>query len=382
MATNKLYQIYVRDQYFNRVAEIDDFQSLEIKPTFNLVGAWQMVLPTDCPAAYELVKPQAGIIVVRNGVTLFSGPSNQRQRKWTMDDDSLTISGYDDMIFLQNHLSYPTPLGPPFPNDYDIRTGAAETIMKAYINANIGSSASSFRKMPVTTDADQGRGKSVTGRGRFQTLLDLCGSIALQGGDLGFKMIQVGNGLQFQVYQPADKTASVIFSPLLGNLLDFNYTESNPSANVVIAGGTGTGANRAFSWKDDSPSIANYGRYELFIDKRDTSDPTELANAVNEELSNSASQYNLEITPIDTDSIQFARDYNLGDKVTIVLPQPNGADSEIIQDVVRQVTINITPDGELITPTIGSADSLSRSTVGVFKQMKKMDKRITNLERV
>lgn len=405
-----VYKIYVRDQYLNKVAEIDDFQSLEIRPTFNLVGAWQLTMAANCQAAVEIVKPKAGIIVIRNGVTIFSGPANQRQRKWTMDNDVLTISGYDDMILLQNHLVYPTPLGPPFTDDYDVRTGSAETIMKAYVNANIGSNASSFRKMNLTTDADEGRGNSITGRGRFQTLLDLCGSIALQGGDLGFKVVQVGNALQFQVYQPTDKTQSVIFSPLIGNLLDFEYTETNPTANVVIAGGGGVGASRSIAASTDNNSVATYGRYELFLDKRDTTDQTELNNAITEQLANDANQYNLAITPIDTDAIQFGRDYNLGDKVSVVLTKQDEKISTetlyyylsvyqtatqdvqkieqiesvltVIQDVVRQITINITPDGESITPSIGSADSLSRSIIGIFRQIKKINKRVTNLERV
>lgn len=410
MAPNNLYKIYVRDQYFNRAAEIDDYQQLQLNPQFNVVGTWQLTMPYNTPAAELLTQLKAGIIVVRNGVTIFSGPVNQKNRKWTMDGDTLTVSGYDDMILLQNHLVYPTPLGPPFTNDYDVRTGPAETIMKGFVDANIGSNASSFRKMNITTEVDQARGVNITGRGRFQTLLDLCASLALQGGDLGFRVVQVGNTLQFQVYQPTDKTKSVIFSPLLGNLSDFEYTETNPTANVVIAGGGGVGAQRTINWWQDSDSMANYGRYELFLDKRDTTDETELINACQEELANDASQFNLGITPIDTESIRFSQDYNLGDKVSVVLTKQDElidietiyyfisvyqtvpVDIEriqqiqnilsVIQDVVRQITIHITPDGELIQPTVGSTDSLGRSILGIFKKIKQLNKRISNLERV
>lgn len=402
--------MYVRDRYFNRVAEIENFQSLTLKPTFNLVGAWTLVLPTNCPAVFEIVKPQAGIIVVRDGITIFSGPVSQKERKWSKDDDVLTINGYDDNIFLQYFLAYPTQVGPPYNADYDVRTGPAETIMKQYVDANIGSGAQSNRKLNITIEPDQARGSTVTGRARFNTLLDQCGTLALAGGDMGFKLIQNEDSLQFQVYQPTDKTKSVIFSPLLGNLIDFDYTETSPQANYIIAGGTGTGASRTTQENGDSESISNYGRIEEFLDQRDTTDPTQLQQAISTELSQKANQTNLNITPVDTDAIQFNRDYNLGDKVTVILTQPDtmveieefiyyvsafqsGAYSvekvkeiqsvsDVITDVVRQLTITIDQNGETINPTIGSPDALTRSGLSIFSKMKKMNRRLINLERV
>lgn len=381
------YQIYVRDINFNKVAEIDDFQELIIKPTFNLVGMWTLTLPAASNAAYYLVQPQAGIIVVRNGLTIFSGPANQRTRKWTATDDVLTINGFDDNYFLQRFLALPVPAGPPYTTDYDVRTGPAETIIKQYINYNIGANASGNRQINITTDADLARGTNITGRARFQDLLTLSSTLALQGGDLGFKVVQVGNGLQFQVFQPTDKTNNVIFSPMLGNLLDFEYMDTNPTGNYFIAGGTGTGASRTTSEGGDPNSISIYGRYESFIDKRDTTATTELQQAIEEAIESDAIQTNLTITPIDTDSMQFGRDYNLGDQVSVVLTQPNDAQGDqaelqVIQDVVRQLIITINPDGELVQPSIGTPDNLSRSILGVFRQMKKIDKRLNNLERV
>lgn len=381
------YKLYVRDQYFNKVAEIEDFQKLEMTARFNAVGAWILELPTNCDAAREIVKPKAGIIVVRDGETLFSGPVNIRNRKWNIQDDTLTISGYDDNIWLNRFLAYPVPGGPPYSSqDYDVRTGKAETIMKAYVNANIGASAQANRKIDITTDVDSGLGTTITGRARFQTLLDLCSSLALSGGDLGFRVVQYNKALQFQVYQPIDSTQSVIFSPMLGNLLDFEYTDTDPETNYAIAGGTGEGKARVFTEKGDSNSISTYGRSESFLDKRDTTDTTELSQGVTEELAQKANQTSLTITPVDTDGVAFGRDYNLGDKVSVVITQPNndgGQDAlDVIQDVVRELKITTDGNGELISPMIGTPDSISHPILGIFSKMKKINKRISNLERV
>jgi hypothetical protein len=380
------YKLYVRDQNFNRVAEIDDYSKLEIVLNFNMIGTWQLELPSNSNAAYELIKPQAGIIVLRNGQTLFSGPTKIVNRKWNKSGDKITVSGFDDNIFLQRSLAYPVTSGPPYTAQaYDVRTGKAETIMKAYLNANIGSGAQSNRKINITTDTDLGLGLTVTGRARFQTLMELFGGLALAGGDMGFKVVQSNNALLFTTYIPSDKTSTVIFSPLLGNLIDFEYTLTAPDENYVIAGGTGEGTARIFAEQGDSDSISVYGRMEHFIDSRDVSSTSELLQSVQNELVQMAEQTALSITPIETNAIQFGRDYNLGDKVTVVITQENDSGGQdiiqTIQDVIREVKFTIDKDGEVVSPFVGTPDTLSHNSINIFSKMKKMDKRIKNIER-
>jgi hypothetical protein len=402
------YQLYVRDSNFNRVAEIDDYTKLDIILNFNAIGTWSLELPSNTDAAIELSQPNAGLIVIRNGKTLFSGPATARNRKWSIDSDVLTITGVDDNVFLQRFLAY--PCNPPYTQtDYDVRTGSAESIMKQYVDANIGENALSNRKINITNEVDRGQGSTITGRARFQTLMDLFSNLAISGGDIGFKVVQVGNGLQFQVYVPQDYTKSVIFSPMLGNLFDFEYNDTDPDVNYVISGGTGEGTARIFVEQGDNTSIANYGRREEFLDKRDTSDTIEITQSIIEELTQKANQTSLSITPADTDSIAFGRDYNLGDKVSVVLTRPNVIVTEeilniflslyqtesfeiikernfnekllTIKDVVRQIKITISRDGEVVSPLVGTPDSLAHPILGIFSKMKKMSKRLSNLER-
>jgi hypothetical protein len=404
------YTLYVRDQYLNRVAEIENYQSLALKPQFNLVGTWVLTLPMNSSAAFELVKPKSGIIVVRDGITILSGPVMQMQRKWSKDEDTLTINGYDDNVVLQRFIALPTQIGPPYNADYDVRTGSAETVMKQYVDANIGSGSQSNRKQNITIETDQARGATVTGNARFNTLLDLCGTLALAGGGLGFRVVQNGSAMQFQVYQPIDKTTSVIFSPLLGNLIDFDYTETSPQANYILAGGTGQGVDRTTYESGDSTSIATYGRIEEFLDQRNTMDTTQLQQAVDAELSQKAFQTNLSMTAVDTEGMAFIHDYYLGDKVTAVLTQPDTfietdelnsfislyqtesitieklkeiqTVSNVITDVIREVVITIDQNGETINPVIGSPDSTVRPGLNIFSKIKQINKRLINLERV
>jgi hypothetical protein len=404
-----MYHVYLRDENFNKVGEITDFEKLELIPRFNAVGSFTLDIATDTFSARELIKNHSGIIVKKDGQTIFSGTVTSRYRTFDKDNgDKITFGGLDDMLHLSRTLAYPETNGLFSTQAYDVRTGPAETIMKQYVDYNAGPNAASGRQW-LSIQPDAGLGTTITGRARFDNLLDLLASIALQGGGLGFNVIQVDNELQFQVFQPADKTKSAFFSPILGNISSFDYKNEDPTANLVIVGGSGEGAARILDWKADNNSIVQYWRREVFVDRRDTTDSTELTNAMNEELTNQAEKNSFSFVPIDTPQLSFGKDYNLGDKVSIVITQPNElieketlnyfisfyqTDSietkkvrqiqeklDVIQDVVREVKITLDNNGETISPTVGSDDSLSKNTTKIIDQMKKLKRRVSNLER-
>ncbi|MBT2727833.1 siphovirus ReqiPepy6 Gp37-like family protein [Bacillus sp. ISL-75] len=404
-----MYTIYIRDSNFKRIGEITDYNKLELLPRFNALGSFVLDLPTDCAASRELIKNKAGIIVKKDGQPIFSGTVSSRKRSFSKNADTMTLAGKDDMAYLAKRLAYPVPSADFYLSDYDVRTGKAETIMKQFVDMNAGPSAPIVSRKVFALEVDKGLGNTVTGRGRFHTLLDLLTSIALTGGGLGFRVVQVDDSLQFQVYQPSDKTRSAFFSPLLGNLASFEYSNDNPEANLVIVGGGGEGKDRIIRYKQDNTSIVKYGRCETFIDKRDTSDVTELDQSIDEELINNAEQNSFSFLPIDTPQLAFNRDYGLGDKVSIVLTQPNEIVTketlnyfisfyqtaseetvrirkiqeklDVIQDVVREVKISITPDGDSIAPVVGTSDSNNNAILGIFNKMKKITRRLSNLER-
>ncbi|MBT2722320.1 siphovirus ReqiPepy6 Gp37-like family protein [Bacillus sp. ISL-46] len=401
-----MYNIYIRDSNFKRIGEITDFNKLDLIPRFNAVGSFVLDLPTDCAATRELIKNKAGIIVKKDGQPVFSGTISSRKRSFSKDADTMTLAGKDDMAYLAKRLAYPVPSADFYLSDYDVRTGKAETIMKQFVDVNAGPSAPIESRRVFTLEADKGLGNTITGRARFHSLLELLTSLS---GGLGFRVIQVEDSLQFQVYQPSDKTRSAFFSPLLGNLSSFEYSNDNPEANLVIVGGGGEGKDRIIRYKQDNTSIVKYGRSETFIDKRDTSDVTELDQSIDEEMINNAEQNSFSFLPIDTPQLAFIRDYGLGDKVSIVLTQPNEIITkeilnyylsfyqsvseenvrvrkiqeklDVIQDIVREVKITITPEGDSINPVVGTSDSNNNAILGIFEKMKKITKRLSNLER-
>lgn len=403
-----MYEIYMRDSQLRRIGQVTDYTKLDLLPRFNAVGSFVLDIPTDSAAARELIKPQYGIIVRKNGNTVMSGTVAGRNRAFNGPSDTLSLVGKDDNRFLEGRRVYPVPSGNFSLADYDVRTGKAETVMKQYVDYNAGLNALPERRI-LTLEADKGLGLTVTGRGRFHTLLELLTTLALKGGGLGFRVVQGDNSLEFQVYQPTDKTKSAFFSPLLSNLASFDYSHEDPTANFIIVGGGGEGKDRILLQKSDNYSIAQYGRWESFKDQRDTSDIAELNQSLDEELLNGKEQSSFSFTPVDTPQLSYGTHYGLGDKVSIVLTQPNEVidvetfhffissyqtvpvDIErvrkiqeklsVIQDIVREVKISITPNGESIVPLVGTEESRDPQAPKFFKDMQRMNKKINHLER-
>lgn len=297
-------------------------------------------------------------------------------RKWDRNQNILIASGPDDLIYLEDLLAYPVPGGPPYTSQaYDVRSGAAETVMKAYVDFNAGPNAKPERQVSgLIIETDSALGESVTGRARFGELLELMQSLAIQGGGLGFRIVD----MEFQIYQPNNKTSSIILSPDLGNLEAFSYRAKAAKGNYVICGGGGEGTARTFAEKGDSASIVRYGgRIEIFWDRRDTTDVAELNAQIDEELAKKAESTSLAITPIDIENMVFFEDYNLGDQVTVKV------DGEAIQDVIREAQIKVIGGRESVKPVVSSKGvQLSEPLVALYEQRRDLEQRISNLERV
>lgn len=369
--------LYARDTALRRTGQIEDFRKIEMPLRFNRTSTWLLELDGASDAVSLLGKTD-GLIVERDGVTLLSGPVTARERTSQGGRSTVVVSGVDDTVWLERRLALPVPSGPPYTAaEYDDRTAVAETVLRHFVDRNLGPAAVTARRLPyLTLPADLGRGLSVRGRGRFHTLLELLQPLALAGGDLGFRIVQVGGGLEFRVYVPADRTATAVFSEELGNLAGYSYRQGTPPADYVYVGGAGEGTARAFVEGGTQADIDVYGRIELFKDRRDAPDTPTLEQARLEALEESQVPTALSITPIDTAAVAFGVDYNLGDRVTVVV------EGEQIQDVVREVVLTLVPDrGEQVAPVVGTPGATSPKVLPLFARQERLDRRVSQQER-
>lgn len=382
---NPEWTVYVRDERLNIQGQVDDYQALEFIHRWRDVGAFTLDINRDSRHAVDLTTPGWGIVVRCGLDTVFSGPVLGRKHKYDGKRYGIQLTGVDDNIWLRRRLVSPAPSssGPTYSgSDYDVMTSHASAVLLHYVDVNLGqASVSARRKAFLQVDGDPGVGAQVTGRGRWQYLLPLLQELAVAGGsDIGFRVVQSIDVvalpiLKFQVYRAVDRTESVKFSSDLGNLAAFEYMSESPEANYVYVGGQGEGTARTIVERQDPDSIATWERIEgEFIDRRDTASAGELAQAGDDALVQGQEKTSMSITPIDTPQQTYGTDYNLGDIVAIEWEEGS------IQDAIREVKINLTPQGpQTVTPSVGN---VSPSDIrGFFRAFRRLRTDIINLKR-
>ncbi|MFC3453992.1 siphovirus ReqiPepy6 Gp37-like family protein [Amycolatopsis speibonae] len=385
------WKIYVRDKDNSRVGELDDYTEAKLAPVYNDVGSWSLTLSRKSLQAANLTTPGAGIIVTRDDEgpeqVVFSGPALSWEHRWDLAVNHVAISGSTDDVCLLSRLVSPSPgqSTPPYDTQaVDVRTGVASTVIRQYVNVNLGPGAvPARRKSDLTLSGDPVIGASVRGEGRWDSdLLAFIQPLAITGG-VGFRVVQNGTGLLFEVYAPTNRSGEIKFSRDLGNLLAFQYSNRAPTTNYIYVGASGTGTTRIIKEFQDPGSIATWGRQEgPLANESSTSDTTAITQVGTEALEQGQEQAALSFTPIEIPGMRYGLDYFLGDTVTVQLEDtvtPYEESGQIV-DQIRNVEISLTPDKTTITPSVGTGQ---RGDIPrLFRAYRQLHRRVNNIERV
>lgn len=367
------YQLFLRNPALERHTLITDAAEFTITESHADVSKWVLDLPYS--DRFVDVALGWGVIWEVDGTPVFSGYSTQLQRKSDGSRDRLIMSGVDDTGYLARRVTYPSPYPFTLAETAD-KTGAAETVIKAYVNENLGPGAAITRRLTgLTIEADAARGSTVTGSARFDDLLALVQSLAITGGRLGFRIVQAGSGLEFRVTQSADLSAAVKFKADSGGVASFDYTLTEPTSNFVIAGGGGDGTARTFDSASDSASVSEFGRIEAFVDQRQTVDAGAIDKSINETLSKGVATQGVSIVLSDMTAFRPGVDFALGD---IVAVEFGGVSfSDCIMSIVTSVKA-----GEIVRQSlsIGNQGAKPVGALNLFRQLRDSRRRIAGLE--
>jgi hypothetical protein len=365
------------------------FKKLECTLRFNEPDSTVLTVPA-LPEYLEMAQPGNRLAVIRSvageSEILTSGPIEYPALlSWSADssaDDGepglLTVAATDDSVRLAHRLVYPNPAqtaDAQTADFYTLTSTNAEVAMRAMVNLNaIAGSALTARAVPrLILGSLASVGTNINVRSRFDLLADQLRTAAIAGGGLGFRVIQDGDDLKFEVYAPTDRTGTVRFSRGLGNLRSFTYQSQAPGATVAIVGGDGTGSTRTIVEREDTAATAIWDRIETFVG--DSSAVTaDLNQSGDAELAQAAEQAQVTALAIDTATQRFGTHYRLGDKVAIeIYPGLQ------LVDVVRAVTLTVTKDGEVIQPQIGTASMTADSQL--VRQVRALGVRLARQER-
>lgn len=274
-------------------------------------------------------------------------------------DERFVVGGVSLNHLIKRRIIDPAD-DPAASGGYSTKAGAADTLIRAWCNEQMGPGASAARQTAgLTLSTVPGSGLGVGGRYRFENLLVSMQDLAHRG-NTDFLITRTGgvNLLLAVGVIGSDKTKSsnypfnawVGLTPTRGNLLQPSYQlDRTQELNFVYALGPGQGANRqlikqAGTTVTDSP----FNRIEFTSDGRQIDATNTLQTAANAALWDNLPKLEFTYQPTGLEPGNIYRlDWDMGDKITAFW-------DEFTQDLrVMNVDITVNEQGEIIKPTVG-----------------------------
>lgn len=429
MADQAEYKIRVRDKNLKLIGEVANWMSLDVHLLFNEVGKWSMDLDADSDAAklfLEIARDpdnggKGGVYIERikdgHKTLLLSGPKTKIHRTRSSNGKLLRVSGLCDLRWLQKHLAAPHPQY--FRSPYMTLTGTATGGHADYIpdydkpgnqysswhihtavRTNIGEGAPAQRPpLSFLTTRDNSVGYIIPAGeytiARGENLFRLCQDVADYSDYMG-KPIRM-TAYQYDTGKDADGTPifkvrfeciasqnrpNVILSDELGTITDYEYSVEEPDANVILMGGSGEGKGRRFAFDEDAASVRMYGRIEAFEeytghqnDANNSQWSQERAKLIQQIRSILAERAEKTVFTFDfqeTPTIQYGRDFQIGDTVTIRV------DGRTTTDVVRAVSFSVRGGEEKIELIVGKQSYIHKG-LRLFDNVKQLKYRYSDL---
>lgn len=294
-------------------------------------------------------------------------------------DGKLTVHFADDFAWIAARCVYPNPAKTPDQQDIDswTFTGNGEVAIRALVDANAGPGALAARRVPgLVLGALSGVGGNVTvTTQRMQPLPDVLRDIADAAGGLGFRTKQVGQQVQFEVYQPPDVSGSVRFGFRIGNMKYLAFNVKAPTVTAAIVGGQGEGADRALIERSNDGDAAAWGRFEKLTSRPGTTAAQTLQDDGDRALAEGAPTRRVSSNVVDNVDQTFGVHYQLGSIVAL-----ETTPGQQLTDIVQTVHMQAWPTaGEVWSATVGSqADIAAPRWVELLRQL---DERLGTLER-
>ncbi len=329
----------------------DAYDYLSWTRRYRRPGAWKAQINRYLPAAKEFI-PGRVVHFKRNGEDRL-GLIETRQISVDTSgrpSEQWTVAGREIIGILGDRLCLH---GVSTGTGYDEQTGAAETVMRHYVDANAINPADLARIVPFLALAptDDGRGGTTSQKARFDVLADLLESICAASG-LGYRgrWSWDDRRLYFEVIEGVDRSGSVKLSPALGNCTIKGYHEStNLAPSVAVVAGQGEAAARVVVDVGTGDGLIGLARRERFVDARDLATEAELEQRGAEKLAEDGDTTTLEVEYIRTASYRYGEDFDLGDIVHVEYPDIAAMDARIVA-----ITEEYTREGERLTLTLGT----------------------------
>lgn len=349
MDQNVLIRVFDRD--LNYLGQIDDYQSLIYRRKWTNYGEFEITLGYRCPLL------QANRFILLDEDPERSGCIEYIQ--YEEEKEKYTVKGFSLLKLLETRITIP-----PAGKAYQSYKGTPAEIMQQLVQTNAISPTDSRRILPrLVLGGRPPGGGSIVYESRYNILAEDVKSLALSY-DLGIE-IELNwqeKQLEFTVRQGTDHTAGqstqprVVFSDAYDNISGQVYTlDVSSERNIGYIAGRGEGEDRKVVTVDLA-GASGFDRKEVFIDARDVEEGDEEEALLRErgtaKLSAMQAADSYDFTVLNGTALQYMRDWNLGDLVTVM---SDGMNTMIDQRVLEVEEVYDT-SGTEITPTVGQPE--------------------------
>lgn len=336
--------ITVYDKAFNRLGWIGDPEQVTVTPRHNQQPTASIQVRNDHPMVPALIAEGSRVVIDYHGVQTLAGWVDLRQGT-VFADGSVTVQIQDYWAVLAYLLGWPVPtaaISTQTAAAYDVRSGAAETVLKGYVAAN-----ATRQGIPLTVATDQGRGDTISASVRMQPLADVLNPL-IDAAGIGVTVRQSGAGLVLDCYEPA--WFPLTLTPESGMVTAAEWSRQPPGFTRFVAGGQGDLTARTFRASIDSTAETLWGFVrEGYVDATNDSSAASVQASAAQSVAESAAKSGLSLTLAETDTFRYGDTLRVGDLVTTEL-----VPGVTITDVLREATISWSHDDGLnVTPTVG-----------------------------
>ena len=206
----------------------------------------------------------------------------------------------------------------------------AERVMKDLVRLNATASATTtsgrirsgcITGASISIQSGCVAGSTISWSGAWEQLLPNLQQLTTDGGG-DFDLVKTASlTYDFRFYanqRGTDRSATVTFSELYGNMSDVSYTKDHSQeATIAIVGGRGQQASR-LTLVASGPDYSASNDIETFVNATGGSLQSYYQREGNRTVQEKRAKATLSFTPVQTDSCFYGRDYNWGDKVKAV----------------------------------------------------------------
>lgn len=369
-ANNTLPDIRVFNANFEMIDSIsaEVYQYWRYERHLRTADSFEFKINKNHPKSQSILNGDALMLVYYDGTTARAGIIEQVQCSMSetgSSDEVVTVTGRSGGSFEHRLAVAGTAVG----TGYDTQTGAAETLLRHYVDVNCinaldgAGDAASARVIPqlALSDTDGERGVTCTYSARYETVAEILETICNASGlGWGVDFDRDSATFVFDVISGTDHSEQsanpIIFKLELNNLKTIDYQSSQiDTKTLAYVGGSGEDASRIVQevyLADDEPT--GFARHEIFVSASNTDDVGELVTVGESELHERSGELSLS-AEIDLNfaAQQYLRDYDLGDIVTVQYTGVASVDVRII-GIIDEIVGGGRGDPRTITAKLGT----------------------------